>query len=79
MKCFNVFVQSAVYACGRGDEILFFSAKAETVKKLANTSYGYQTMDCSRQVATENLNYEKMHASIKNKMFKKLAHINDDF
>ena len=47
-KCFNSFVQSAVNARRQGDENPNTSVVAETMKFLANSSYGYQTMDRSR-------------------------------
>ena len=48
-KCFNKFVQSAVDARRQGDENSNSSVVAETMKLLANSSYGYQIMDRSRQ------------------------------
>ena len=47
-KCFNKFVQSAVDARRQGDENPNTSVVAETMKLLANSSYGYQIMDRSR-------------------------------
>ena len=41
-KCFNSFVQSAVDAREQGDENPNSSVVAETMKILANSSYGYQ-------------------------------------
>ena len=43
-KCFNSFVQSAFDARRQGDEIPNSSVVAESVKFLANNSYGYQIM-----------------------------------
>ena len=51
-KCFNSFVQSAVNARRQGDENPNSSVVAETMKLLANSSYGYQIMDRSRHTVT---------------------------
>ena len=48
VKCFNKFVQSAVNARREGDENPNSSVVAETMKLLANSSYGYQIMDRCR-------------------------------
>ena len=77
VKCFNKFVQSAVDARREGDESPDSSAVAETMKFLANSSYGYQFMDRSRHTVTDYLNDEKTHGAIKTKFFKRLDHIND--
>ena len=58
-KCFNTFVQSAVDARRQGDENPKSSVVAETMKLLANSSYGYQTMDRSRHTVTKYLSDEK--------------------
>ena len=55
-KCFNSFVQSAVDARRKGDENPHSSVVAETMKLLANSSYGYQIMDRSRHTITKYLN-----------------------
>ena len=77
MKCFNNFVYSAVNARKVGDENLNSSAVAETLKLLANSSYGYQIVDRSRHVATKLLSDEKTHGAINNKIFKCLGYIID--
>ena len=77
VKCFNKFVQSAVNARREGDENPNSSVVAETMKLLANSSYGYQIMDRSRHTVTKNLNDEKTHGAINTKFFKRLDHIND--
>ena len=46
-NCFNSFVPSAVNARRQGDENPNSSVMAETMKLLANSSYGYQIMDRS--------------------------------
>ena len=46
-KCFNSFVQAAVDARRKSDKNPNSSAVAETMKLLANSSYGYQIMDRS--------------------------------
>ena len=58
-KCFNNFVQSAVDARKQGDENSNSSVVAETMKLLANSSYGYQIMDRSRHTVTKYLSDEK--------------------
>ena len=78
MKRFNSFVQSAVDAQRKGDENLHSSVVAETMKLLANSSYGFQIMDRSRHTTTKYLNDEKAHKSINGKFFKKLNHLNDN-
>ena len=77
VKCFNNFVQSAVDARREGDENPNSSVVAETMKLLANSSYGYQIMDRSRHTVTKYLNDEKTHGATKTKLFKRLDHIND--
>ena len=58
-KCFGNFVQSAVDARRQGDENPKSSVVAETMKLLANSSYGYQIMDRSRHTVTKYLSDEK--------------------
>ena len=53
--CFNNFVQSAVNARRERDENADSSVVAETMKLLANSSYGYQIMDRSRHIVKEYL------------------------
>ena len=43
----------------QGDENPDSSVVAETMKLLANSSYGYQIMDCSRHTVTKYLNEKK--------------------
>ena len=50
---------------------------AETMKLLANSSYGYQIMDRSRHTVTKCLNVKKTHSALNIKMFKRLTHITD--
>ena len=76
-KCFNSFVQSAVDAGRQGDENPKSSVVAETMKLLANSSYGYQIMARSRHTVTKYLSDEKTHAAINSKLFKKLDHVNN--
>ena len=78
LSCFNSFVQSAVKARREGDKNPNSTVVAETMKLLANSSYGYQIMDRSRHTVTKYLNDEKTHSAINNKMFKRLNHINDN-
>ena len=58
-NCFNSFVQSAVDARWQGDENPNSSVVAETMKLLANSSYGYQITDRSRHTVTKYLTGEK--------------------
>ena len=46
------------------------------MKLLANSSYGYQTMDRSRHTVTKYLSDKKTHAVINSKLFKRLDHVN---
>ena len=75
-KCFNSFVQSAVDARRQGDENPNPSVVAETMKLLANSSYGYQIMDRSRHTVTKYLTDDKTHAAFNSKLFRKLDHLN---
>ena len=74
-KRFNKFVQSAVDARRQGDENPNSSVVAETMKLLANSSYGYQIMDRSRHFVTKYLTDEETHSAINIKMLKRLNHI----
>ena len=58
-KSFNSFVQSAVNARRQGDENPNSSVVAETMKLLANSSYGYQIMDRSRHTVTKYFSDKK--------------------
>ena len=58
-KCFNRFVQGAVDARRKGDENSNSGVVSETMKLLANRSYGYQIMDRSRHTVTKYLTDEK--------------------
>ena len=66
-KCFNSFVQSAVDARRKGDSNS--SVVAETMKLLANSSYGYQIMDRSQHTLTKYLTDKKTHAALNIKVF----------
>ena len=70
-------MQSAVDARRQDDENPNSSVVAETMKLLANSSYGYHIMDRTRHTVTKNLADEKRHAAIKSKLFKKLDHVNN--
>ena len=69
-------MQSAVVARRQGDENPDLSVVAETMKLLANSSYGYQIMDRSRHTVTKYLTDEKTHAAIDSKLFNKLDYVN---
>ena len=77
MKCFNNFIQSAVNARVEGDENPNFSVVTETLKLLANSSYGNQIMDPSRHTVTKFLIDKKTHGVINKKMLKSISYIND--
>ena len=77
VKCFNKFLQSAVDARREGDENPNSRVVAETMKLLANSSYGYQIMDRSRHTVKKYMSDEKTHGAINTKFFKRLDHIND--
>ncbi len=64
VKSFNKFVQSAANARREGHENPNSSVVAETVKLLANSSYGYQIMDRSHHTVTKYLSDEKTHGAI---------------
>ena len=74
---FGNFVQSSADARRQGDESPNSSVVAETMKLLANSSYGYQIMDRSRHTVTKYLTDEKTHSAINSKMFKRPNHITD--
>ena len=76
-KSFNNFVQSAVDARCQGDENPNSSVVVETMKLLANSSYGYQIMHRSRHTVTKYLTDEKTHSAINSKMSKRPNHITD--
>ena len=68
-KCYNSFVQTAVDARRQGDENSNSSVVAETMKLLANSSYGYQIIIRSRHTVTKYLTGEKTLAAINSKLF----------
>ena len=76
-KCFDNFVQSDGCARRQGDENPNSSVVAETMKLLANSSYGYQIMDRSRHTVTKYLTDEKTHSANNSKKFEQLNHITD--
>ena len=61
----------------QGDENPNSSVVAETMKLLANGSFGYQIMYRSRHTVTKHLTDEKTHSAINSKMFKRPNHITD--
>ena len=67
----------AVNARREGDEIPNSSVVGETMKLLANSSYGYQFMDRSRHTITKCLIDEETHGAINTNFFKRLDYIND--
>ena len=77
VKCFNKFVLSAVNARREGDKNPNSNVVAETMKMLANSSYGYKFMDRSRHTVTKFLSDGKTPGAINTKFFKRLDFIND--
>ena len=76
---FNKFVQPAVNARREREENPNSTVVAETMKLLANSSYGYQIMDRSRHTVTTYLSDEKTHGAINTNLFKRLDHLTDQF
>ena len=76
-KCLNSFVQAAVDARRHGDENPNSSVVAETMKLLANSSYGYQIVERIWHTTTKYLSDEKTHAAINSRLLKKLDHLNN--
>ena len=70
-------MQSAVDAIKQGDENPNSSVVAETMKLLANSSYGYQIMDRSQNTVKKYLIDEKTHAVNNSDFFKKLDYVNN--
>ena len=70
-------MQSAVDARKKGDENPNSIVVAETMKLLANSSYGYQIMDRNQHTVKKYLFDEKAHTAINSKLFKKLDHVNN--
>ena len=60
----------------KSDENSNSSVVAETMKRLANSSYGCQIMDRSRHTAPKYLTDKKPHAAINGKFFKKIDQLN---
>ena len=74
-KCFNSFVRAAMDARMKSDKNPNSSVVAETMKLLANSSYGYKIMKRSRHTVTKYLSDEKTLAAINSKLFRKLDHM----
>ena len=70
-------MQSAVDARRQGEENPNSIVVAETMKLLADSSYGYQIMDRCRHNETKYLTDKKTHAANNSKLFKKLDHVNN--
>ena len=66
-----------MHARRQGDENPNASVAAETMKLLANSSYGYQIVDRSRHTVTNYLTDGKTHNAINSRLFKRLNHITD--
>ena len=76
-KYFNSFVQCPVNARREEDENPNSIVVAETMKFLANSSYGYQIKDRSRHFVTKYSNDETFHSAINIKVFQRLNFITD--
>ena len=76
-KSFTRFVQAAVDTRRKGNEIRNSSVVAETMKLLANSSYGCQILDRSRHTVTKYLSEEKTHATTNSKLFKRPGNVNN--
>ena len=61
----------------QGDENPNSSVVAKTMKRLANSFYGYQIMDRGRNTITKYLSDKKTHAAIKSELFRKLDNVNN--
>ena len=68
VKCLNKIVQSAVNARREGDENANSSVVAETMKLLANRSYGYKFIDRSRHTVRKILSDDKTHGGYQHKI-----------
>ena len=77
--CSNSFVQSAVDARRRSDKIPNSGVAAETKKLLANSFYGYQNIDSSRNTATKYFSGEETHAANNSKLLGKIDHLNNSW
>ena len=78
-KSLHSFVQSAVDARTNGAKNLVPSVVADTMKLLANSSYGYQIIDRWRLTMTKYLSDKKTHAAINSELLKELNHLNNTF
>ena len=76
-KKINSLVQAAVDARTKSNENPNSSVVAETMKLVANSSSGYQIMDCSRHTVKKYLSDQKTHAAVNRKQFKKIHHVNN--
>ena len=74
-KTFEGFVSSVVQARRRGDENKDSSVVAETMKLIANSSYGYQIMDRSKHTNTQFVVGSEVDKLVNNRMFKRFHHL----
>ena len=77
VKFFKNILQSAVNTRRQRDENTISSLVADTLKLLANISYGYQVMDRSRHSITKKTKDGKTHAAINPKISKRFGYFND--
>ena len=76
-KSFKKFVETAVNARREGNENPNSSVITETMKFLANNSYGYQIMDWCRHKGKKILSDEETHGAINSKQFKRVGYIDN--
>ena len=78
-KLFNSIVQTVIDARWKSDEVPNLTVVAETMKLLANSSYGYQMMDWNWHTVTkyEVPQWQKTHVAVNSKLFKRLDHVNN--
>ena len=77
VECFRKFVQFAVNARREGEKNPNSSVVVESMKLLANSSYGYQIKDRSRHTVANYLRDKETHAAINTNLFKRWDHIPD--
>ena len=78
VKCFKGFVQTAVDARRAGDDNSDSVVMAETMKLLANSSYGYQIMNREKHRSTHYANDSNVDAYINKKTFYSYSTVADD-
>ena len=77
-KTFERFLSSVVEARRKGDESKDSSVVAETMKLIANSSYGYQIMDRSKHTNTKFVLGSEVDRLVNNCMFKRFHNLPED-